>query len=128
MSIDISFNIQLAIAIVTSAFVGGISGYIGSLMLTKRMSLMGGALGHMTLPGIALGLAYGFDVSLGALLFLIVGIAAIWYIEIKTELPTESIVAIVFAIYYCCCNISNSRCNIFCCENNFAENDNYEYI
>ena len=97
MNIDIILNKQLLYAILTSAFVGGVAGYIGSLMVTKRMALMGGALGHLTLPGIALALAYGFDVSLGALLILIFGITAIWIIERKTKLPTESVTAIVFA-------------------------------
>jgi zinc transport system permease protein len=35
-------------------------------MLTKRMALMGVALSHLTLPGVALALLYDFDVSLGA--------------------------------------------------------------
>ena len=97
MNIDMLANKQFFYAILTSAFVGGVAGYIGSLMVTKRMSLMGGALGHLTLPGIALAIYYGFDVSLGALLILIFGIAVIWAIERKTKLPTESITAIVFA-------------------------------
>jgi len=97
MNIDILLNKQLLYAILTSACVGGVAGYIGSLMVTKRMALMGGALGHLTLPGIAFALAYGFDVSLGALLILIFGITAIWALERKTKLPTESLTAIVFA-------------------------------
>lgn len=39
-------NYQLFLAIILGCFIGGIAGYIGSLMLTKRMSLMGGALEH----------------------------------------------------------------------------------
>jgi len=97
MNIDILLNKQLLYAVLTCASVGGIAGYIGSLMVTKRMALMGGALGHLTLPGIAFALAYGFDVSLGALLILIFGITAIWALERKTKLPTESLTAIVFA-------------------------------
>jgi len=97
MNIDILASKQLLAAIITSAFVGGIAGYIGSLMVTKRMSLMGGALGHLTLPGIALALVYGIDVSIGALLFLIFGIILIWAIEKRTKLPTESVTAIVFS-------------------------------
>jgi len=97
MNTDILLNKHLLAAIVTSAFIGGVAGYIGSLMVTKRMALMGGALGHLTLPGIALALAYGFDVSIGALLFLIFGITIIWIIEKQTKLPTESVTATVFA-------------------------------
>jgi len=66
-------------------------------MLTKRMALVAGPLGHLTLPGIALGLLYGFDVSIGAFLFVVLGIVLIWLFEIRTKLPMEALAAVVFA-------------------------------
>lgn len=89
--------IHLILALIICCFVGGLAGYIGSLMLSKRMSLVGGPLGHLALPGITLALLYGFDVSLGALLFLTIGIALIWFFELRTKLPLEALTAIVFA-------------------------------
>jgi zinc transport system permease protein len=83
--------------LIMSAFIGGIAGYLGSLMLSKRMALVGGPLGHLSLPGITLALIYGFDVSLGAFIFIVLGIILIWLIEIRTKLPMEAITAIVFA-------------------------------
>jgi len=56
-----------------------------------------GPLGHLTLPGIALALMYGFDVSLGAFPFVILGIVLIWLFESKTGLPMEALTAVVFA-------------------------------
>ncbi len=79
------------------AFIGGIAGYVGSLMVTKRMALMGGALGHLTLPGIAMALVYDFDVLLGALCFLAFGIVLIWLFQKRTSIPTEALSAVVFA-------------------------------
>jgi len=90
-------NLQLILALVLSISIGGVAGYIGTLMLTKRMSLVGGPLGHLTLPGIALALIYGFDVSLGALVFLFLGIALIWLFEKRTKLPLEALTAVVFS-------------------------------
>ena len=84
-------------ALIVGGFVGGIAGYIGSLMLSKRMALMGGALGHLTLPGISLALLYNFDVSIGAIIFLTFGILLIWILEKKTKLPLEALTATVFA-------------------------------
>lgn len=92
----ITINFQFILALTMGIFVAGLSGYIGSLMLTKRMSLMGGALGHLALPGIALALYFDFDLSLGALLFLIFGIIIIWKINQITKLPIEAITAVVF--------------------------------
>ncbi len=88
---------QLLLALILGISVGGVAGYIGSLMLTKRMALIGGAFGHLTLPGITLALLYDFDVSLGALLFLAFGTLIIWLLQIKTKLPTEALTAVVFA-------------------------------
>jgi len=86
------------LSLITGIFVGGVAGYLGSLMVSKRMALVGGALGHLTLPGIALALIYGFDVSLGALPFVILGIVLIWLFEIRTKLPMEALTAVVFAL------------------------------
>jgi ABC-type Mn2+/Zn2+ transport system permease subunit len=77
--------------------IGGVAGYLGTLMLGRRMSLVAGPLGHLTLPGIALALIYGFDMSLGAFPFVILGIVFIWILEMHTKLPMEALTAVVFA-------------------------------
>lgn len=88
---------QFILSLITGIFIGGASGYLGSLMLSKRMALVAGPLGHLTLPGIALALLYGFNVSLGAFPFVILGIILIWLFEIRTKLPMEALTAIVFS-------------------------------
>jgi len=85
------------LSLFTGVFIGGVAGYLGTLMVSKRMALVGGALGHLTLPGIALALIYGFDVSLGALPLVILGIVLIWLFEIRTHLSMEALTAVVFA-------------------------------
>lgn len=82
---------------ITGVFIGGAAGYLGSLMVSKKMGLIAGPLGHLTLPGIALALLYNFDVSLGALPFVAFGAILIWFLEIRTRLPAESLTAVVFA-------------------------------
>ena len=88
---------QLILSLICGIFIGGTCGYLGNLMLSKRMALVAGPLGHLALPGIALALIYGFDVSLGAFPFVILGIILIWLFEMRTKLPMEALVAIVFA-------------------------------
>jgi zinc transport system permease protein len=88
---------QLILSLLVGIFIGGAAGYLGSLMVSKRMALVGGALGHLTLPGIALALIYDFDVSLGALPLVVLGIILIWLFEIRTRLPMEALTAVVFA-------------------------------
>jgi ABC-type Mn2+/Zn2+ transport system permease subunit len=88
---------QFLSSLIVGIFVGGAAGYLGTLMLSKRMALVAGPLGHLTLPGIALALIYGFDMSLGAFPFVILGIVLIWLFEIRTKLPMEALTAVVFA-------------------------------
>jgi len=88
---------QFLLSLISGIFIGGAAGYLGALMLPKKMALVAGPLGHLTLPGIALALIYGFDVSLGAFPFVILGIILIWLFEMRTKLPMEALTAIVFA-------------------------------
>jgi ABC-type Mn2+/Zn2+ transport system permease subunit len=88
---------QFLLSLMVGIFVGGVAGYLGTLMLSKKMALVAGPLGHLTLPGIALALIYGFDMSLGAFPFVILGIVFIWLFEIRTKLPMEALTAVVFA-------------------------------
>lgn len=83
-------------SLITAIFVGGAAGYLGSLMITKKMALVGDALGHVALPGMGLALLLGFNVSLGAFVFLLFGILLIWLLETKTELSTETLVGVIF--------------------------------
>jgi zinc transport system permease protein len=85
------------LSLVTGVSIAGAAGYLGSLMLSRRMALVAGPLGHLTLPGVALGLVYGFDVSLGAFPFVLLGVVLIWAFELRTKLPMEALTALVFA-------------------------------
>jgi len=86
------------LVLISGIFVGGITGYLGSLMLSKKMTIVVDPLSHLALPGVALALIFGKDVSLGAFLFLFFGAILIWFLEQKTKLPTETIIAILFSV------------------------------
>jgi len=88
---------KLLLALLMTTSIGAVAGYLGTLMLSKRMSLVGGPLGHLTLPGITLALIYGFDVSIGAFSMLAIAIILIWLFEKRTKLPLETLTAIIFS-------------------------------
>ena len=90
-------DFQLLLSLISGIFIGGAAGFLGTLMLSKRMALVAGPLGHLALPGIALALIYNFDVSLGAFPFVILGVILIWLFEIRSKLPVEALTAVVFA-------------------------------
>ncbi|MBI2063600.1 MAG: metal ABC transporter permease, partial [Candidatus Yanofskybacteria bacterium] len=82
--------------LISAVFIGLASGYLGSFMVLKRMALVGDALSHVALPGVALALLFNINPFLGAFATLFAGIIGIWLIEHKTELPAESVVGLFF--------------------------------
>lgn len=88
---------NIATSLVTGVFISAAAAYLGTLMLGRRMALVAGPLGHLTLPGVAIALMYGFDITLGAFPFVILGIFLIWLFEVRTKLPVEALTATVFA-------------------------------
>ncbi len=62
------------------------------------MSLVGDVISHVALPGIAIALIFKINPFLGAFAALFLAILGIWFLEIKTELPSETLVGIFFAL------------------------------
>jgi len=83
--------------LITGALIGALAGYLGSLMVTKRMGLVGGPLGHLALPGVAIALIFQFDIFFGGLISILLSVLLIWLLQTKTELPTEALIGIIFA-------------------------------
>lgn len=72
------------------------SGFVSSFLVLRRMTLMSDALSHVALPGIALGLLFHFQPLIGGLVFLFVGVIAIWKLEFQTKLAAESLTGVIF--------------------------------
>lgn len=87
-----SLNQSLIIALA----VGISSGAIGSFIILKRMALVGDALSHVALPGIALALIYAVDPFWGLLVSLLAAAVVVWWLEGKTKLSSEALVGILF--------------------------------
>lgn len=88
-----NFSQLLLVAI----FISAAAGLLGSFAILKRMALVGDALSHVALPGIALALIFNLNPFLGAMIFLFTAIIGIWFLEYKSSLSTETIVGIFFS-------------------------------
>lgn len=88
------FLLQLII----SVLIGLSAGYVGSFMVLRRMSLVGDVLSHVALPGIAVALLMDINPFFGAFSALLLAIFLIWLLEKKTELPSETLVGIMFTL------------------------------
>jgi len=88
---------NLILPIIVGSFVGIASGYLGSFMILRRVSLVGDALSHVALPGVAIAILLNINPFIGAFSALFLGIVIIWAVRNKTKLPTETLVGILFA-------------------------------
>lgn len=84
--------------LIVGAFIAAAGGLLGSFALLRRMALVGDALSHVALPGIALGIVLNFDLFIGALACLLLGIIMIWFVEHKTNLPIDTLVGVFFSL------------------------------
>jgi ABC-type Mn2+/Zn2+ transport system permease subunit len=88
----------LFLSLLTGVVAGVSAGYLGSLMVLKKMALVGDAFSHVALPGLALGLLFHFPVFIGAFAVLFVSAVVIWYLGRVTKLSYESIVGAIFTL------------------------------
>lgn len=87
---------QLVQSLVIALVVGGASAVVGAFVVLRRMALVGDALSHVALPGIALALVYEIDPFWGVLLALVAAAVVIFWLEKKTALSSEALVGILF--------------------------------
>jgi ABC-type Mn2+/Zn2+ transport system permease subunit len=76
--------------------VGVASGSIGPFILLRRMALVGDALSHVALPGIALALIYHLDPFYGVVVFLIAAAFLIFWLEGRSRIAPDAIVGLLF--------------------------------
>ncbi|HKZ94306.1 MAG TPA: metal ABC transporter permease [Candidatus Bathyarchaeia archaeon] len=89
---------ELALSMLIGASVGLSAGYLGSIMVLEKMALVGDALSHVALPGLALGLLFNFNPLLGGFAFLFASSVIIWQVGRVTKLSFETIVGATFTL------------------------------
>ena len=95
---SLSDTITLTLGLVVGAFVGSTAGYLGSIMVSKHMALVGDALSHVALPGLALGILFNFNPFIGAFALLVITVIVTWYLQKSTTLSVEAIIGVLFVL------------------------------
>jgi manganese/iron transport system permease protein len=87
-------------AIWVSALVGGVCGFLSSYLMLKGWSLIGDALSHAIVPGVAGAYMLGLPFSLGA--FISGGLAAgsMLFLNQKTRLKEDAIIGLIFTSFF----------------------------
>ncbi|MBI5455123.1 MAG: metal ABC transporter permease [Deltaproteobacteria bacterium] len=87
---------NILLPMIVAAFVAASASLLGSFAILKRMALVGDALSHVALPGMALALLFQFNPFIGAIAFLFVTVVGIWIIEYRSSLSLDTIVGVFF--------------------------------
>lgn len=90
-------TLQLLLSYISGIIIGGLAAYLGTLMLSKRMSVITDPMAHLAFPGVAVAILLGIDIGLGVFPFVIIGALIIWILDRHTPLPIENLTAFVFA-------------------------------
>ncbi|MED1797787.1 metal ABC transporter permease [Brevibacillus porteri] len=83
-------------ALFTSVVVGLICGVIGSFIILRGMSLMGDAISHAVLPGVALSYAFGINFFIGAVLTGVLTAVGIGYVSQNSRIKNDTAIGILF--------------------------------
>ena len=84
-------------ALVTSVIVGIICGVIGSFIVLRGMALMGDAISHAVLPGVAISYILGINYFYGAVVVGVLTALGIGLISQNSRIKTDASIGIVFS-------------------------------
>ena len=84
----------------TSALIGGVSGLLSGFVTLKGWSLMGDALSHAVVPGVALAYLLGLPFAVGAFTSGLLAAGAMAFIKIKTPVREDAVIGIVFTSFF----------------------------
>ena len=87
-------------ALITSVMVGISAGIIGSFIILRGMSLMGDAISHAVLPGVALSYMLGSSYIIGATVFGMASAALIGFVTKHSRLKNDTAIGIVFSAFF----------------------------
>jgi manganese/iron transport system permease protein len=87
-------------AIWVSALVGGVCGFLSSFVTLKGWSLMGDALSHAVVPGVAIAYIIGVPFALGAFVAGLLAAGAMAFIRAQSRIREDATIGIVFTAFF----------------------------
>lgn len=87
-------------AIWVSALVGGVCAFLSAFLMLKGWSLIGDALGHAVVPGVATAYLLGLPYSLGAFVAGGLAAAAMVIVRARSRLREDAVIGIIFTSFF----------------------------
>lgn len=83
-----------------SALVGGVCGFLSAYLMLKGWSLIGDALAHSVVPGVAGAVMLGLPFALGAFLSGGLAAAAMLFLSTRSGLKTDVVIGLIFTAFF----------------------------
>jgi manganese/iron transport system permease protein len=87
-------------AIWVSGLVGGVCGFLSAFLMLKGWSLIGDALSHAIVPGVAGAYMLGLPFAAGAFLAGLLAAAAILSLQAVTRLKHDAVIGLIFTSFF----------------------------
>jgi len=87
-------------ALLTAVLIGIAGGIIGSFVILRGLSLLGDAIGHAVLPGVAISFLLGINPVIGAVVFGLLASTFIGVISDKSTLKKDTVMGVVFTSFF----------------------------
>lgn len=86
-------------ALITSIVIGMICGMIGCFIVLRSLALMGDAISHAVLPGVAISYMIGINFFYGAVVFGVLAALGIGFVNQNSKIKSDSSIGIVFSSF-----------------------------
>ncbi|MGF7484856.1 metal ABC transporter permease subunit [Lactococcus lactis] len=104
-------------ALVTAVVIGVVSGALGCFIILRGMSLMGDAISHAVLPGVAISYILGINFFVGAIIFGLLSSIIITFIKNNSIIKGDTAIGITFSSFLALgvilIGIANSSTDLF---------------
>ena len=104
-------------ALIMALVVGIVGGAVGCFIILRGMSLMGDAISHAVLPGVAISFILGINFFIGAIVFGLLASTIITYIKSNSIIKSDTAIVITFSSFLALgiilIGIANSSTDLF---------------
>lgn len=87
-------------SLVVAILVGLICAVVGSYLMVQRLALLGDAISHSVLPGLAIAFMVGINIFIGAFIAGVLSTMAIAWIRTRSPIKEDAAMGIVFSAFF----------------------------
>jgi manganese/iron transport system permease protein len=87
-------------AILVSGLVGGVCAFLSCFITLKGWSLMGDALSHAVVPGVAVAYIIGWPFAAGAFITGLLAAVGMGFVKARTRLREDAVIGVVFTAFF----------------------------